>query len=157
TTTTFAQERRGGTPAQMFIRVSGFGVATAPTLKLQAGTGDPVTATSGMTTSIFDAPGGAGNYVADCLLSPQPNGVYLINVFLYLASASTWKLTIVNNDPANRGFVFVVADSDDQVTGAQQPWIEMETAIHFDALITETGNQSLRIFNYGTGLLTISA
>jgi hypothetical protein len=154
TTTTFTQERRSsGANPQMYIRVAILGSATAPTLKLQAGGGDPVTAVSGTTTSIFDAPGDTGNYVADCLLSPQPNGVYLINVFLYLTTASTWKLTIVNNDVVNRGFVFVVADSD---ANSQQPWIEMETAIHFDALITETGNQALRIFNYGTGPLTIS-
>jgi len=152
------QERRsGGGSPEMYIRVAIIASATAPTLKLQAAalgalvSGDPVTVLVGSTTAIFDAPGGTGNYVADCELYPQLNGVYLINVILYLAGPSTWTLTIVSNDAVARGFTFVVADSD---ADSQQPWIDMETTINFNALITETGNQTLRIFNYGTGPLT---
>jgi hypothetical protein len=140
----------------MYISVAIVDSGVTPTFALQAGTGDPATlpATAGASVSIFDKPGGiagGGQYVADAFWNPKGNGVYQINVLLYLASASTWNLTIVNNDAAPRQSTFVVAQS---AADSQQPWINMEPAIDFQALVSETGPQTLRVYNYGTGPLT---
>jgi len=151
-TTSLVQERRSAeTNPTMYIRVAIIGSAVAPSFLLQAGAGDPVVVPS--TSGIWDQPGGAGNgaYVADSFLTPEANGVYLIRIFLYLTTASSWKLTIVNNDAVARDFTFVVADSNGDT---RQPWIDMSTTIAFNALTSESGPLNLRISNKGTGPLT---
>ena len=151
TATALTTERHsGGSPDEMFIRVAIVASAVAPTLKLAAGAGDAVVVPLGTTAAIFDGPGSTGNYVAAAIMEAEANGVYLVTVVLSKLG-SAWTLTIVNNDAASREFTFVVADSD---ADSQQPWIDVATTLAFDALITETGAQSLRVFNYGTGALS---
>ena len=154
----------------MFIRVAMAGAipgnpANIPTLQMQAGTGDPVTAPYNGPNpgSVYDQPGGiggAGQNVGDAYFSgPFADGTYLIKVQLYVPPGTNWSVIITNNDVANRDFMFVVASADGGVDGgAKQPWISADTAVNFGEVLTgDTGNMNLSIANKGTGDLTTLA
>ncbi|WP_437594143.1 hypothetical protein [Sorangium sp. So ce1000] len=145
---------------EMVIRVALFAPGsspTTPTFKVQAGTGDPVTADINATSAIFSAPGSnIADYVGDLGLLVQESGnIYALTISV--SASSTWKLTITNNDASPRDFTVVVADSPDD---SKRPWVDIDTSLNFDVLVNEGGAATplaLKIRNMGTGVLNVSA
>jgi len=150
--TPFSERRSAEDPPKMYLRVALVNNGAPPTFKLKAGAGADVTLPALGAVAIFDQPAG-GNYVGDAWATAQPNGVYQIQLLFNTTPpppVNGWTLTIVNNDAIAHKATFVVADSDAE---SQQPWIDAALTMDFQALINETGPQTLRLFNYGTGAL----
>ena len=141
----------------MFIRVSMFGGTIAPSLFVQAGTGDPVQATTGG-AGVFRVknPNPATDYVGDVKLvtAGELSHVYQIQMGFFADTTETWHLGIQNNDGASRDFTWVVADS---IAGTAQPWIVVApAAMSYNSLINETIKQGVQVSNKGTGPLNIN-
>jgi hypothetical protein len=164
-----AERRSADAPFNfMYIRITMVGptpgsAANYPAIQLQAGTGDPVTGPYNGSSpgSVYDQPGGIngpGTNVGDAyFIGPSANGVYFVKVLLYVATPSSWKVIITNNDVAPRDFVMVVASADGGADGgAEQPWISADTTpVNFsEVLVGDTGFLNLTIANKGTGDLT---
>lgn len=131
----------------------------APTISLQADTGDLVPLT-GFTQAIYRQPGtNPADYVADASIEPDPsfNNVYLITIVFFLVDGNyAWQLRIRNNEPvAARDFTWVVSGT---AANTIQPWIDVVPAtLAYSVLVNGSVGLSTQIRNKGTGPLTVSS
>lgn len=149
----------------MFIRLVMLGAGCAPsgaphpTVILKANTGDEeAISAGGGTVSIFNLPANSGLEVANAVMFAEANGVYRVEVYVFV-QGSSWQIRIQNNDGVNaHDFTWVAADTNGE---ASQPWIDIPDDQDFDALVGQTlTGQSvpliIQVNNHGTGPLVIS-
>jgi hypothetical protein len=154
---------------EMFIRIAMSGATPArhPRIELalqdpgSAGQGsniDPNVNTSGGTrVQLSDETGlvaAAANFVPRFVqgVPVYHDNVYLLKVVLFPPIAQL-RIRITNKTEADRDFVWVVADNEDE---SRQPWIHATPpGISFDMLTGETREQEIQISNRGTGHLVV--
>ena len=139
----------------MFIRVGMSGGASPPELSLKAGTGTAVQAVA-FTTAVFRGPNVA-DYVGDVQLvtAGEAANVFQIRMGFDQNSAETWELGIRNTDAVACEFTWVVAES---LAETAQPWIMVApVTLPYNVLVNKAIDQSVTVFNKGTGTLNVTA
>lgn len=152
---TGASDPVGAYNKMMFIRVGMSGGASPPDLFLRAGVGTAVQAVP-VTTAVFRGPGIA-DYVGDVQLvtAGEAANVFQIKMGFDQNSNENWEIGIKNNNAAACDFTWVVAES---LAETAQPWIVVAPVdLPYHVLVNKTIDQSVTVFNKGTGTLNVTA
>ncbi|GAB3968866.1 hypothetical protein [Plantactinospora veratri] len=148
-------ELAAGDPPTMYIRVKRLGPQLAfgpPTFVLQSGAGpaSEVAQHPGLSHIRADASPDSPD-VATARFAQQPNDVYLLKVFVTVPGRA-WRLRVVNNDAADREFVWVVADNEPE---SLQPWLDAPQSVRLSAACGATVQTRVGVHNRGTGPLAL--